>query len=41
MKKLMDAFFRIWYWYISKVDKNAEITFMNYGCNYLASYGSE
>ena len=23
--------FRIWYWYISKVDADAEITFMNYG----------
>src|SRR5680860_501301 len=24
-------FFRIWYWYVNKVDKNAEILFMNYG----------
>ena len=24
-------FFKIWYWYISKVDKKAEVTFMNYG----------
>lgn len=23
--------FRIWYWYISKIDKNAEVKFMNYG----------
>jgi SAM-dependent methyltransferase len=23
--------FRIWYWYVNKVDKNAEILFMNYG----------
>lgn len=23
--------FRIWYWYISKIDKNADILFMNYG----------
>ncbi|NVO10319.1 MAG: class I SAM-dependent methyltransferase [Bacteroidales bacterium] len=23
--------FRIWYWYISKIDSNAEVTFMNYG----------
>ena len=30
-KKLKNAFFRTWYWYISRVDKNAEVTFMNYG----------
>ncbi len=29
--KLKNIFFRIWYWYISIVDKNAEVTFMNYG----------
>lgn len=23
--------FRVWYWYISKVDKNAEVIFMNFG----------
>ena len=23
--------FRVWYWYISKIDKDAEVTFMNYG----------
>lgn len=23
--------FRIWYWYVNRVDKNAEILFMNYG----------
>ena len=23
--------FRIWYWYVNKADKNAEILFMNYG----------
>lgn len=23
--------FRIWYWYISKIDKKAEVVFMNYG----------
>ena len=23
--------FRIWYWYISNIDKNAEVLFMNYG----------
>lgn len=28
---LRSLMFRIWYWYISKVDANAEITFMNYG----------
>lgn len=30
-KKLKNAFFRIWYWYVSAVDKRAEVTFMNYG----------
>lgn len=29
--KLRNQFFRVWYWYISSVDKNAEIVFMNYG----------
>jgi len=28
---LTNLFFRTWYWYISKVDKESEITFMNYG----------
>ena len=23
--------FRIWYWYVNKIDKNAEILFMNFG----------
>jgi SAM-dependent methyltransferase len=23
--------FRVWYWYVSNIDKNAEIIFMNYG----------
>ena len=23
--------FRIWYWYVNRVDKNAEILFMNFG----------
>lgn len=23
--------FRIWYWYVSNIDKNAEVLFMNYG----------
>ncbi len=26
-----ESLFRIWYWYVNKVDKNAEILFMNYG----------
>lgn len=26
-----ELMFRIWYWYVSNVDKNAEILFMNYG----------
>ena len=30
-EKLKNAFFRIWYWYISTIDKNAEVIFMNYG----------
>ncbi len=28
---LRDWLFRIWYWYVSNIDKNAEIIFMNYG----------
>jgi ubiquinone/menaquinone biosynthesis C-methylase UbiE len=28
---LREYFFRIWYWYVNKIDKNAEILFMNYG----------
>jgi len=28
---LRENFFRIWYWYVNKVDKNADILFMNYG----------
>ncbi|MFC2111213.1 class I SAM-dependent methyltransferase [Bacteroidota bacterium] len=32
MKEILkNAFFRIWYSYVSTVDKNAEVTFMNYG----------
>lgn len=26
-----ELLFRIWYWYVNKADKNAEIVFMNYG----------
>lgn len=29
--KLRNQFFKLWYWYISTVDKNADIVFMNYG----------
>ena len=29
--RLKNYIFRIWYWYISKVDKNADFIFMNYG----------
>jgi len=28
---IRESLFRIWYWYVNKVDKNAEILFMNYG----------
>jgi ubiquinone/menaquinone biosynthesis C-methylase UbiE len=28
---LREAFFRIWYWYVNKADKNAQILFMNFG----------
>jgi len=28
---LRSLMFKIWYWYISKVDSKAEVTFMNYG----------
>lgn len=31
MNKLKNSLYRILYWYISTVDKNAEVTFMNYG----------
>jgi len=30
-KKLYDQFWKLWYWYVSRVDKNSEVTFMNYG----------
>jgi ubiquinone/menaquinone biosynthesis C-methylase UbiE len=26
--------FRIWYWYVNRADKNAEVLFMNYGYKY-------
>jgi len=28
---LREWLFRIWYWYVSNIDKNAEVLFMNYG----------
>lgn len=28
---LRETFFRIWYWYVNKADKNAQILFMNFG----------
>lgn len=28
---LKNIFFKIWYWYISTIDKKAEVIFMNYG----------
>ena len=30
-EKLKNIFFKFWYWYVSAIDKNAEIIFMNYG----------
>jgi len=30
-EKVRNIFFKIWYWYISTIDKNAEVIFMNYG----------
>lgn len=30
-EKLKNIFFKFWYWYVSVVDKNAEVIFMNYG----------
>jgi len=30
---LRGKMFRIWYWYVNKLDKNAEILFMNFGYN--------
>ncbi|MFP4557573.1 MAG: class I SAM-dependent methyltransferase [Bacteroidales bacterium] len=31
VRKLRGLFFKIWYWYISSIDKNAEVIFMNFG----------
>ncbi|MBT3382472.1 MAG: methyltransferase domain-containing protein [Prolixibacteraceae bacterium] len=30
-EKLKNIFFKLWYWYLSLIDKNADIIFMNYG----------
>jgi len=30
-KTLVDQFMKIWYWYITCLDKKSEVTFMNYG----------
>lgn len=30
-EKLKNIFFKFWYWYVSIVDKNSEVIFMNYG----------
>ena len=29
--KIFNLFFRFWYWYVSTIDKNAEVIFMNFG----------
>ena len=29
--KFRDWLFRVWYWYVNKIDKNAEVLFMNFG----------
>ena len=31
MERIKNLFFKFWYWYISAIDKNADVTFMNYG----------
>ena len=30
-EKMRSVFYKIWYWYISTIDKNAEVIFMNFG----------
>jgi len=30
-EKLKNVFFKFWYWYLSSIDKNSEVIFMNYG----------
>jgi SAM-dependent methyltransferase len=32
-KIIREGLFRLWYWYVSKADRNAEVLFMNYGYN--------
>jgi ubiquinone/menaquinone biosynthesis C-methylase UbiE len=29
--RLLNPFMKVWYWYLSRWDKNAEVTFLNYG----------
>ncbi len=29
--RLLDGFWRVWYWYIGKLDRGGELTFLNYG----------
>ena len=29
--KLLNPFWKVWYWYISSLDKDGEVTFLNYG----------
>ncbi len=31
VRKLRNLFFKIWYWYISVLDKNGDVVFMNFG----------
>lgn len=31
IERTRDLFFKLWYWYISAIDKHADVTFMNYG----------
>ena len=30
-EKIRNVFYKIWYWYINTIDKNAEVVFMNFG----------
>ncbi|MBS4012971.1 MAG: class I SAM-dependent methyltransferase [Bacteroidetes bacterium] len=30
-RRIRESLFRIWYWYVSKADKHADVIFMNYG----------
>jgi SAM-dependent methyltransferase len=31
IRKMREWMFQVWYWYVSNIDKNAEVIFMNYG----------